>query len=98
MVFKRPQALVDLAEIWAYIADDSPAHADSFADLIDSTFQALARHAGMGRTRTDLGRNIRRFGVGRYVIFYSPTASGIEIVRVLHGMRDIEAVFQHDAE
>jgi plasmid stabilization system protein ParE len=35
VVVKRPRALDDLAEIWAYIADDSVVHADAFADLID---------------------------------------------------------------
>jgi toxin ParE1/3/4 len=29
--------------------------------------------------------------VGRYVIFYLPIPGGVQIVRVLHGARDIEA-------
>jgi len=35
VILKRPQALIDLAEIWAYIAEDSIANADAFAALID---------------------------------------------------------------
>jgi len=31
----RPKALEDLAEVWAYIADDSPRQADAFAAGID---------------------------------------------------------------
>jgi plasmid stabilization system protein ParE len=31
--------------------------------------------------------------VGLYVIYYRSTANGIEIVRVLHGARDVERRF-----
>jgi toxin ParE1/3/4 len=92
----RPRALVDLAEIWAYIAADSAAHADAFASLIDRKFHALARRPGMGRVRPELGIDLRSFIVGRYVIFYFPVSHGIEIVRVLHGARDLDAAFEDD--
>ena len=40
---------------------------------------------------------LRSWSVGNYVIFYRQVSTGIDIVRVLHGARDIEALF-HDAE
>jgi len=89
----RPRAALDLAEIWAYIADDSPARADAFADLLAAKFETLARRPGMGRRRPELAPDIRSFAVGRYVIFYLPLSRGIEVVRVLHGSRDIESLF-----
>jgi toxin ParE1/3/4 len=48
-VVLRPRAFVDLAGIWAFIAEDSVKHADRFAALIDSQFRALARQPQMGR-------------------------------------------------
>jgi plasmid stabilization system protein ParE len=63
MIVKRPRALQDLAEIWAYIADDSPLYADTFAALIDSKFRALARQPSMGRLRIELGTDLRSFVV-----------------------------------
>lgn len=90
----RPQALADLADIWAYIADDSLGRADAFADLVALKFQALARRPGIGRHRPELAPDIRSFVVGRYVIFYLPSSRGIEVVRVLHGSRDIESLFE----
>jgi plasmid stabilization system protein ParE len=39
----RPKALEDLAEIWAYIAEDSPRQADAFAAAID--FQELGERS-----------------------------------------------------
>lgn len=37
--------------------------------------------------------NLRSHPHGNYVIFYRPIGDGIEIVRVLHGARDIDAAF-----
>jgi toxin ParE1/3/4 len=93
----RPRAFADLADIWAFIAEDSVKHAHGFAALIDSEFRALARQPHMGRSRPELATDLRSFPVGRYIIFYVPTPKGVEIVRVLHGARDIESVL-HDEE
>jgi len=97
-VVVRPRALDDLAEIWAYIADDSPDQAEAFVDLLDSKFQALSRRPGLGRRRPELTPDIdiRSLAVGRYVVFYLPLSRGIEVVRVLHGSRDIESIFENE--
>jgi toxin ParE1/3/4 len=95
-VVVRPRALVDLADIWAYIAEDSVNHANKFAALIDSQFRALARQPHMGRSRPELATNLRNFPVGHYVIFYVPLPKGVEIIRVLHGARDIESVLHEE--
>jgi toxin ParE1/3/4 len=92
----RPRASVDLAEIWAFIAEDSIKHADKFAALIDNHFQGLARRPQMGRSRSELAPDLRSFPVGQYVIFYLPLPKGVEIVRVLHGARDIESIVRED--
>jgi toxin ParE1/3/4 len=36
---------------------------------------------------------LRSLPVGNYLIFYLPIPDGIEVVRVLPGMRDIDAFF-----
>ena len=50
----------------------------------------------MGRVRSELAPELRSFPVGRYVVFYLPCPDGIDIVRVLHGARDIETVLQSE--
>ena len=92
----RPRALTDLAEIWAYIAEDNPERADAFADLVATKFEVLARRPGIGRPRPELAADLRSFTVGRYVIFYLAISRGVEIVRVLHGSRDIEAILEDE--
>jgi toxin ParE1/3/4 len=88
-ITKTVQAEQDLDEIWFYIAKDNTAAADTFLDEIGDSAQLLAREPLMGRARPDLAPDLRSFPVARYVIFYTPSPSGVEIARVLHSARDI---------
>ena len=47
----------------------------------------------MGRPRDELAPGLRSFAFGRYVVFIQPLADGIDVVRVLHSSRDIDATF-----
>ena len=87
------QAQIDLDEIWLFIAEDNPAAADRFHDQLLSKFLILAEHPLIGHAREELRPNMRSFPVGRYVVFYRDSSEHIEIVRVLHGARDIENIF-----
>jgi len=88
-----PRANADLGEIWIFIAADNPAQADNFIDLIDEKFQNLTRQPGLGRRREELVAGLRSFPVGRYVIFYLQVQDCLQIARILHGARDLDAVF-----
>lgn len=96
-VHKSPQAFRDLDDIAAYIGLDNPQAALRFLDSLEKRFHLLAASPGIGRLRPDLGAGIHGFPVDGYVILYRQVSTGIEIVRVLHGARDIEALF-HDTE
>ena len=50
----------------------------------------------MGRARDELSADLRSFPFGRCVIFYAPVEDGVDVVRVLHSARDIDAVFGED--
>jgi len=89
-----PRARSDLIEIWSYIADDSEANADAFIDKLYETMQLLAGKPGSGRQREELVPGMQSFPYGRYVIFYRVVTGAIEIVRVLHGARDTEKLFE----
>jgi toxin ParE1/3/4 len=84
----------DLDEIWIYIAQDNPDAADTFIRSLISKFPILASMPDLGRKREDLSPRLRSLPVGRYVIFDRSTQDGIEIVRVLHGARDLPPVFE----
>lgn len=92
-VSRRPLAQTDVLEIWDYIAGDSLAGADRWVDCLDEQFRLLAAQPMMGRARDELAPGVRSFPFGRYVVFYVPLDDGIDVARVLHGARDIDAVF-----
>ena len=92
-VRKRTQAEEDLIGIWLRIAQDSPFHADHFLDFLDEKMRLLASSPRMARLRPELSEGLRAFPVDDYVVFYREADQGIEIVRVLHGARDIAALF-----
>jgi toxin ParE1/3/4 len=59
----------------------------------------LAGAPAMGRNRPELGPDIRSFVADRHVIFSRPSGpAGIEVVRVLHGTRDVDALFSADTD
>ena len=92
-VLKRPLAENDLDEIWLYIAQDNPDSADALLDKIEERCQALAQFPFIGTNRDELMPDLRSLPVGNCLIFYMPIEDGIVVVRVLHGMRDVDALF-----
>ena len=94
----RPKAVADLSEIWTYIAEDSPRQADAFVARINGELQLLARQPKMGRERPELLDGLRSFPLGKYIIFYVPRSRGIEVVRVLHGARDLKLFFEQEID
>lgn len=95
-VTRRPLAAADIFEIWDYIAEDSLPAADRWIDKLDQQLELLATQPMMGRSREELAARVRSFPFGRYVIFYEPIGDGIDVVRVLHGARDIDTIFGND--
>ena len=93
-VRRLPQAEEDLLDLWCYIASDNPARADSYLDYLDEKLILLADAPGIGRLHNNLAPGLRAFPVDSYRIFYRQTDIGIDIVRVLHGARDTEALFR----
>lgn len=88
------QAKIDLLEIWLYIAEDSQKAADRVINEITKKFDTLVALPRSGRSREDLGAGLRSTVVGKYVIYYRLIEEGIEIFRVLHGARNIDAIFE----
>jgi plasmid stabilization system protein ParE len=90
----KPQARVDLLEIWHYIANDSVAAADKVNDKIELAIRGLAEMPGKGHTRRDVKDESYRFwSVYSYVIAYRYDASTLTVVRVVHGARDFRSIF-----
>ncbi|WP_245340584.1 type II toxin-antitoxin system RelE/ParE family toxin [Mesorhizobium sp. WSM4313] len=76
--------------IWQYVARDSEAAVDRLLDRIENRWQ-LAIYPSSGPLRDDITPGIRHLIVGEYLTFYRVGEDAIEILRVLHGRRKIEA-------
>ena len=88
------RARKDLDDIWLYIARDSIESANRFVDLLTDKFPLLADSPRIGRQREDLMPDLRSFPVKNYLIFYRPLGkTGVSIVRVVHGARDLKSLF-----
>ena len=88
------QAEGDLVEICEFVAQHNPQAAAAMLELFEAKCQTLTRHPEMGRLRGELAPLLRSVLVGRYVIFYRPVPGEIQIIRILHGSRDIESEFK----
>jgi len=91
-VIHSPLARQDLAEIWQYIARDNMGAADRLTAKFDSAFFLLAQIPRAGRARDDLVEGIRTLPVGQYMIMYRQVAGGAEIMRIVHGARDLTSI------
>jgi toxin ParE1/3/4 len=98
----RPRASQDIDEHFAYIAQNNSDAALRFFDAVRQTFAKLAQMSGMGRPSpvTNPGlEGLRKWsvkGFEKHLIFYLSFDDYIEIVRILHAARDIEAILEQE--
>ena len=92
-VSRTPAAKRDVAEIWSYIARDNEPAATRLIGEFDQALELLARFPGAGRSREEWQPNLRSFLVRDYLLFYRRVSTGIQLVRVLHGSRDLKTHF-----
>lgn len=95
----REQAWVDLEEVGAFIAKDNPAAAAEVVRQLRVSFEQLARMPQLGRlvTKIKTSEQLRMWllpAFRNYLIFYRELPDAVEIVRVLHGARDIKRILE----
>jgi toxin ParE1/3/4 len=93
-IVRTAEAQSDLWEILLFIARDNEDAAFRLIDTIDEKLRMLAEFPGAGQARPELLPNLRSFPVGRYLIFYRPIENGIEVLRVIHGARNLRRLFR----
>jgi toxin ParE1/3/4 len=91
-VYRTKRARDDLLDIWTFIAAEDPSAADSQLDRIDEQCQGLADNPHLGPRRDDVRPGMRYLVVGTYLILYRVVDGDVEIVRIIHGRRDLFAL------
>jgi toxin ParE1/3/4 len=102
-VTQRPRARIDLLEQFVYFGEtESVELAERYFTAVDETCALLIKQPRIGGFY-DSGiselaglRRIPVKGFENYLIFYLPHSGGIDVIRVIHGARDIENLFRAD--
>lgn len=82
----------DLRQIRAYLTKYSPEAASYITQEIRTRLALLADQPGIGHVRADLtSADVLFFSVRSYMVIYRVTGSEVQILRVLHGARDLES-------
>ena len=96
------KARSDIAEICYYFAQHAPEVESRFYLAFDKTVQQLLRSPALGercRFRSLATKSMRIWqvdGFSNYLIFYRQGGDQLEILRVLHGARDYETMFNEE--
>lgn len=94
----QPKAERDLDHHTIYIADDNPEAARRFLSATEATFTRLVEMPRLGSRRQFQNPELADLrmwpvpGFVNYLIFYRPTADGIQVIRVLHGAQDRDQI------
>jgi len=90
------KALEDLEELAVYLGQSSQSLAERFLDAAERTFEILGAADPKLASPFPLSsphlHHVRYFpvrGFPSHLVFFLPAAAGIEVVRVLHGARDL---------
>lgn len=87
------EARDDLDDIREFLQNVNPPASDRYRELFLNAFRRLARSPRIGRPRASLFRpHTRTWSVRPYIIVYDSGSTPIQIVRVLHGSRDIASI------
>jgi toxin ParE1/3/4 len=97
----RSRARIEILEQFYYYGESADLRtANRFLAAVERTASLISTHQGIGRI-CDFGiaalKGMRRTpvrGFRQFVLFYRANDAGIEIIRVLHGARDIESIFR----
>ncbi len=82
-------ATADLTEIVDYYSDKRPEFSDQLIANLTRQFELLVISPKKGRARDELLAGMRSVYVEPYQVFYRIAGEVIEILRVIHGSRDI---------
>ena len=78
-------AVSDLKSILLYTMKNwGSAQAIQYKQELQNGFQLLADNQSLGRSCDSIHPGLRRFEIGKHVVFYIPEPSGVLIVRVLY--------------
>ncbi len=90
------EARADLREIALRIADHNRVRAFSFVDEIEARCLRIGEFPHAGPPRPQWGKDIRIAIHAKYIIVYRVRDGAVQVLRVVHGARDLDALFARE--
>ncbi|MFO0808539.1 MAG: type II toxin-antitoxin system RelE/ParE family toxin [Gemmataceae bacterium] len=94
----------DIIDIADYLAGNAPPSVGvRFSRAVNQTLKSVAAQPGIGKPR-NFGpqlpglRSTSVAGFAKYLIFYCTTDDAIDVVRIVYGGRDLDALFRDDPD
>lgn len=91
---RLPRAIRDVDDIWLHIAADDPAAATRLVERLAAGVARLAEFPESGRARPEIGAGARSVPIGSYLVLYRLNGDCVDIVRVIHGAREISGLLE----
>jgi len=104
MIRRRPRAIEALIESAEYIGADSPMSAERFLVAAERTFQELEGMPGMGHIYASDNPKLSGIrvwaikGFRNHLVFYRALDDGIDVLTVIHGARNLDAVLPKELD
>ncbi len=88
----------DLLEISDYISEKSGAEdVELLVSKLEDAMTRIASMPSMGHRRPDLcNDSLRVWPVWSYLIVYDPETIPLNVIRVLHGRRNVKSIFENE--
>lgn len=87
------EVIEDLQEISDYLLPLNEAACLRIVESLIAGYKSLGQFSYRGRSRDDLSPGLRNLVEENYLIFYRVEAEDVFVVRILHGARDLSAIF-----
>ena len=90
------EAIRDMEQILDYLANTNINAGEKFLEEFSKKCRYLTQFPLMGRSYREIRPYLRGLPMKNYIIFYRLTKQGLEIMRVVKGERDLDALFSEN--
>lgn len=99
-----PKAQQDIESIVDYLKQENPQAAQNFIQHLQNSLETLSLFPKLGHLRDYQHPTLKQIRMlpikhfSSYLIFYQPNETTLQVVRIIHGSRDIAQLFSIDID
>ena len=93
-----PTADADLKDIYVRIAQEDGSAAVRLIERLVASVRRLGEFPDSAPLKPEIGPGVRSLVVGRYLLLYRVGPNSVDVVRVVHGARDMKGLIEPSAD